>query len=82
MWLGRVAARRGMHPEADAEFWAALDAVKPLGSRARLSEVHEAFAEVLEARGDLAGANEHLKQALAAAHTAPSTALESRIATA
>ena len=82
MWLGRIAAGRGLQPEADVEFWAALDAVKPLGSGARLSEVHEAFAEILEARGDLAGANDHLKQALAAAHTAPSSALESRIATA
>jgi hypothetical protein len=43
-------------------------------------EVHEAYAEILEARGDLAAANRHLKRALAAFQPAAPGVLESRIA--
>ena len=80
IWLGRIAARRGLHQEADSEFEAAFTAVQPLGSGARLTEVHEAYADVLEARGDLATANRHLKEAIAAFRPAAPGSLESRIA--
>jgi hypothetical protein len=43
-------------------------------------QVHEAYAEVLEARGDLVNANGHLKMALAASRPPSTGALESRIA--
>jgi hypothetical protein len=43
-------------------------------------QVHEAYAEILEARGDLVAANGHLKKALAASRPATPAALESRIA--
>ncbi len=80
IWLGRIAAMRGLHEVADAEFDSAFTAVQPLGRGARLTEVHEAYAEVLEARGDLAGANRHLKEAIAAFRPGAPGALESRIA--
>jgi hypothetical protein len=43
-------------------------------------EVHEAYAELLEARGDLAAANQHLRHAIAAFRPAAPAMLESRIA--
>jgi hypothetical protein len=42
--------------------------------------VHEAYAEILEARGDLTGANQHLRHAIAAYRPATPALLESRIA--
>ena len=77
--LGRIAAREGRDPDADREFAAALDAAAAAGGP-RLMEVHEAYAEVLEARGDLATANQHLRQAIAAYRPATPLAVESRIA--
>lgn len=79
--LGRIAARQGRHSDADSEFAAALEAAEA-GGGPHLMEVHEAYAEVLEARGDLASANQHLRQAIAAYRPATPAALESRIATA
>ena len=46
----------------------------------RLTQVHEAYAEVLEARGDLVAANRHLRQAIASHRPAAPYGLESRIA--
>lgn len=66
MWLGRIAAERGERASCDAEFGAAVSVAEKLGPGFRLTQVHEAYAEILEARGDLTGANSHLKQALAA----------------
>jgi tetratricopeptide (TPR) repeat protein/DNA-binding XRE family transcriptional regulator len=67
MWLGRIAAARDAHRDADAEFAAAFDALDRVGGSAgRLSRAHADYAEILENRGDFAGAVQHLKQALAA----------------
>jgi tetratricopeptide (TPR) repeat protein len=78
--LGRVAERQGRAAEADAEFAAAVAAADASGSSPRTMQVHEAYAEVLEARGDLVNANGHLKMALAASRPPSTGALESRIA--
>lgn len=80
--LGRIAAQRGVDSDADREFETALATAEGAGPGLRLSQVHEAYAEVLEARGDLANANRHLKQALAAFRPASHAQPESRIATA
>ncbi|HET7338022.1 MAG TPA: tetratricopeptide repeat protein [Candidatus Dormibacteraeota bacterium] len=78
--IGQIAARRGRNSDADEAFAQALF----YGERAaagKLSEVHEAYAEVLEARSDLPGANRHLKLALTARRPV-SPAQEIRTATA
>jgi tetratricopeptide (TPR) repeat protein/DNA-binding XRE family transcriptional regulator len=81
MWLGRIAAARAAHRDADAEFAAAFDALDRVGGSAgRLSRAHADYAEILEDRGDFAGAVQHLKQALAARPSQP--AVDSRAATA
>lgn len=79
--LGRLAAQEGDDVAADRHFEAALAAAELLGPGPRLSQVHEAYAAMLEARGDLAAANRHLRRALSAS-SALSAAPESRIATA
>ncbi len=78
--LGRVAAQRGLDADADEAFAAALVAAEAMGQGPRLTQVHEAYAEVLEARGDLVAANRHLRQAIAAYRPAAPYAGESRIA--
>jgi tetratricopeptide (TPR) repeat protein/DNA-binding XRE family transcriptional regulator len=78
--LGRIAERHGRFADADAEFSAAVAAADASGSSPRTMQVHEAYAEILEARGDLVAANGHLKKALAASRPATPAALESRIA--
>jgi len=78
--LGRVAARTGFDADADREFEAALAAAESAGPGPRLTQVHEAYAEILEARGDLVKANRHLKNALAASRPAGSAQPQSRIA--
>jgi tetratricopeptide (TPR) repeat protein/DNA-binding XRE family transcriptional regulator len=66
IWLGRISAARGDHVAADREFAQAFDGLAAVeGSAQRLSRAHSSYAEILEARGDLAGAVMHLKQALA-----------------
>ncbi|HYL07987.1 MAG TPA: tetratricopeptide repeat protein [Candidatus Udaeobacter sp.] len=81
VWLGRIAAERGDEAAADSEFAFAVGAAGELGPGPRLSQVHEAYAEVLEARGDLGRANRHLKEALAASQPAGARrAVLSRIA--
>jgi Tfp pilus assembly protein PilF len=77
--LGQVAEREGRRSDADREFAAALEAAETVGGP-RLMEVHEAYAEVLEARGDLATANQHLRLAIAAYRPPSSVGVESRIA--
>jgi tetratricopeptide (TPR) repeat protein/DNA-binding XRE family transcriptional regulator len=79
MWLGRIAAAHDAHRAADAEFAAAFDVLNEVGGSAgRLSRAHAHYAEILEARGDMAGAVQHLKQALAARPSHP--AVDSRAA--
>lgn len=77
--LAQIAARQGRDSDVDAEFEAALAAARVVGGH-RLMDVHEAYAAILEARGDLVTANQHLKQAIAAFRPAAQTDLESRIA--
>ncbi len=64
MWLGRVAAARGDSGVVDAEFTVALGALEELGSSERLRRCRVTYAEILEARGDLAAANEQLRRAI------------------
>jgi len=80
MLLARIASRRGRDDEVDHAFARALELGERIGGH-RLSRIHEAYAELLEARGDLATANLHLKKALTARRPAVATA-EARTASA
>jgi tetratricopeptide (TPR) repeat protein len=84
VWLGRVAAAEQDDSAADAEFQMAFGTLEQLGVRERLLRSHVLYAEILEARGDLAGANRHLRQAIAASQESHSSsqAQESRTASA
>jgi tetratricopeptide (TPR) repeat protein/DNA-binding XRE family transcriptional regulator len=82
MWLGRTAAARGDGDAADAEFTLAFDSLGGPRKDEHLVRVHALYAEILEARGDLAGANRHLKEALRASHSAAVAVSDSRAATA
>lgn len=77
--LGKVAARQGRHAVADEAFAVGLAAAERSGMAARVVDVNESYAEVLEARGDLVAANRHLKRALAA-HRPCADPVESKIA--
>ncbi|MGH7764380.1 MAG: helix-turn-helix domain-containing protein [Candidatus Dormibacteraceae bacterium] len=81
VWLGRIAAAQGQDDACDKEFVTAFEVLESSGGRERLSRARVAYAEILERRGDLAGANRQLREALAApAHWAHGP--ESRAATA
>lgn len=79
-WLGRIAEAGGDGAQADAAFAAAIARLEEHGSGERLSRVHGLYADILEARGELAAANSHLKRALKATRQSP--LLESRAASA
>ena len=64
--LGRIADLRGEPDEADRQFEDAIRGFEALGMRERLLQVHGSYAEVLERRGELARAYEHMKEALQA----------------
>ena len=64
--LGQIADVRGHAEEADHQFEAAIHGFGALGMRERLLQVHGSYAEVLERRGELARAYEHMKEALQA----------------
>lgn len=66
-WLAKVADARGDEHAIDAEFAAAFEALGQEPGRGRGARYHAMYAEMLEARGDLAEANRQLKLALAAA---------------
>src|SRR5438105_1615824 len=66
VWLGRVADRQGRPEEADRQFSDAIRGFEALGMRERLLQCHGIFAELLERRGELARAYEHMKEALQA----------------
>ncbi len=70
VWLGKVAVERRDDVQADAEFTKAISIAESVGSGVRLIQLHEVYADVLEARGDLAAANSHLRRALAATQPA------------
>jgi tetratricopeptide (TPR) repeat protein len=78
---GIVFAKQGRDAEADAAFVSAVVAAESAGGGPRLVQLHENYAEILEARGDLVSANRHLKQALAARRPTSGN-MEARIATA
>jgi tetratricopeptide (TPR) repeat protein len=63
LWLGRIAEACGQSEKADDEFNATFELLQNSGER--LSRAHGFYGEILEARGDLVGAVQHLKQALA-----------------
>jgi tetratricopeptide (TPR) repeat protein len=77
-WLAKVAEARGDDRAVDAEFAAAFDSIGQEPGRGRAARYRAMYAEILEARGDLAGANRQLKLALAAAP--PGAGLNSRAA--
>jgi tetratricopeptide (TPR) repeat protein/DNA-binding XRE family transcriptional regulator len=65
-WLGRIAAARGDDSTADAEFGAAFEVLREPGLSADLrSRTYARYADILEARGDVVGAVQQLKRALA-----------------
>ncbi len=61
-WLGRVAAARGDHETTDAEFSLAIAQLTKLNFVERLIRTHATYAQILEDRGDLQAANQHLRQ--------------------
>jgi tetratricopeptide (TPR) repeat protein len=65
MWLGRIAAHEDDHGTADREFALAMRLAEVGGFDERLVRYHGAYAEVLEKRGDVSRAYEHMKKALA-----------------
>jgi tetratricopeptide (TPR) repeat protein len=65
VWLGRIAEAGGDARLADVEFSAAFELLQDPSSSQRLSHAHTLYAEILETRGNLGGAVQHLKQALA-----------------
>ena len=64
-WLGRVAAARGEHDRTDAEFALAITKLADLNLVERLIRAHATYAQILEDRGDLQAANQHLKEVVA-----------------
>ena len=65
VWLGRNAEAGGDQGKADAEFRSAFELFQDPASNQRLSHAHALYAEILERRGDLGAAVQHLKRALA-----------------
>jgi tetratricopeptide (TPR) repeat protein/transcriptional regulator with XRE-family HTH domain len=65
LWLGRIAAEQGDRKATDREFTTGLDQLGRLNLTERLVRAHAAYAEILEERGDVAGANQQLKKVLA-----------------
>jgi tetratricopeptide (TPR) repeat protein/DNA-binding XRE family transcriptional regulator len=80
VWLGRIAEAAGDHSTADAEFSAAFELFQDPTSGHRLSQALGLYAEILEQRGDLGAAVQHLKRALATQR--PDAVYESRAASA
>jgi tetratricopeptide (TPR) repeat protein len=65
-WIGHLVAEAGGDSSrVDREFATAWGILDSLGAHDRLSRCHAQYAEILERRGDLAGANHHLRLALA-----------------
>jgi tetratricopeptide (TPR) repeat protein len=66
VWLGRIAAEVGDDELADTEFDIAIRLLTDLGVEERLLRCHGVYAEVLEKRGELKNAYEHMKKAFSA----------------
>jgi tetratricopeptide (TPR) repeat protein len=67
MWLGRIFGAQGDGRGCDREFRSAIGVFDRLQLTERATRAHAAYAEILEARGDLARAHGELKAAFAAA---------------
>lgn len=65
IWLGRILAAAGDAAGCDREFNAAIATLGRLNLAERATRAHAAYAEILEARGDMTGAYEQMKSALA-----------------
>ena len=63
LWCGRIAARLGDEARSDAAFQSAVAILERSLMVERLVECHATYAEILERRGDLARAYEHLREA-------------------
>ena len=64
LWLGCIAAAAGAPEVSDLEFARAIEGAESAGTPEWLARCHEAYAEVLEKRGDIGRANAELKSAL------------------
>lgn len=62
LWLGRVAAARGDSQTTDDEFAITISMLEKLNLAERLMRAHATYAEILEERGDLQAANQHLRE--------------------
>jgi hypothetical protein len=82
MWHGRILEAQGDRAAADAEFEGALNLLDQLGVAERITRNRAVYADVLEARGDLAGANRQLRVALGAVRPGSVLFLDARTATA
>ena len=65
-WLARIAEARHDTATADAEFAVAFHKFDEAGAHEWAAKGHAVYAEILEARGDLAAANRQLRLALGA----------------
>jgi tetratricopeptide (TPR) repeat protein len=63
VWLGRIAAEVGDDELADTEFDIAIRGLTEVGVEERLLRCHGIYAEILEKRGELKKAYEHMKKA-------------------
>ena len=81
IWLANIARARGDESGVDAEFSLALEALQQQGGT-WLARCHALYADILESRGDLAGANSHLRQALSQSRPAVLREAGARSATA
>jgi len=82
VWLGRIADADGESDAADAEFEAAFQLFELVNAPERKARNRAVYAEILEGRGDLVGANRQLKMALAALGTTSTSVVDARTATA
>ena len=66
VWLGRIAAEVGDEELCDTEFDIAIRGLTDIGVEERLLRCHGIYAEILESRGELKSAYEHMKKAFSA----------------
>lgn len=66
VWLGRIGAEVGDDELCDTEFEIAIRGLTEVGVEERLLRCHGIYAEILENRGELKSAYEHMKKAFSA----------------
>jgi hypothetical protein len=66
VWLGRIAAEVGDEELCDTEFVIAFRGLNDVGVEERLLRCHGIYAEILEKRGEIKDAYEHMKKAFSA----------------